>query len=91
MINVGLNQGDFKIVQVDSEIADSSFISLISVLISLSSLNVILITSLAAFSFLCSNNHLGLSGINAIPINKITDGTIAKPSIQRHPSISAKA
>ena len=35
--------------------------------------------------------HLGLSGINAIPTNKMTEGTTAKPSIHLHPSISEKA
>ena len=90
MINVGLNQGDFNTFQVLSEIAFISFISAISLSISLS-LNVNFITSRAAFSLLCSSSHLGLSGINATPINRMSEGNTAKPSIHLHPSIGVKA
>ena len=90
IISVGRSHGDFNTFHVLSEIRLISFIAAISLSISLS-LNVKRITSRAAFSLLCSNNHLGLSGIKATPINKINDGTTAKPSIHLQPSIGAKA
>src|SRR5699024_6787671 len=90
MINVGLNQGDFNTFQVLSEIAFISFISAISLSISLS-LNVNFITSRAAFSLLCSSSHLALSGINATPINRMSEGNTAQPSSHLYPSIRVKA